>query len=142
MSPLFSSVDMFYMRVLFQVDLGDRLLPCFNSKSGVPYSDVNLKSGKPHAPRWGPDSSTSEVTTIQLEFNDLSHASGNEKYKVIHQRVIAGWLRDCKPLLLLLLLFFYSLIIYLIPKIIIVILLENCHSDPSRVQRNVACFYI
>lgn len=65
-----------------KVELGDRLLPCFNSKSKVPYSDVNLLSGTAHAPRWGPDSSTSEVTTIQLEFRDLSMITGDPKYEV------------------------------------------------------------
>ncbi|XP_052789708.1 endoplasmic reticulum mannosyl-oligosaccharide 1,2-alpha-mannosidase-like [Mya arenaria] len=62
-------------------ELGDRLLPCFNSPSRVPYSDVNLRSGVAHAPRWGPDSSTSEVTTIQLEFRDLSAVTGDPKYR-------------------------------------------------------------
>ena len=57
-------------------------MPAFATQSGVPYSDVNIKSGKAHAPRWGPDSSTSEVTTIQLEFNDLSYITGDPKYKV------------------------------------------------------------
>lgn len=63
------------------IDLGDRLLPCFESDSGVPYSDVNLFTRKAHAPKWSPDSSTSEVTTIQLEFRDLSRSSGNPKYE-------------------------------------------------------------
>ncbi|XP_064649601.1 endoplasmic reticulum mannosyl-oligosaccharide 1,2-alpha-mannosidase-like [Lineus longissimus] len=62
-------------------DLGNRLLPCFNKRSGVPFSDINLATGMAHAPRWGPDSSTSEVTTIQMEFKDLSHATGNKIYK-------------------------------------------------------------
>merc|ERR1711935_200056 len=53
-------------------DLGQRLLGAFTSSSGIPYSDVNLKSTRGHAPKWSPDSSTSEVTTIQLEFRDLS----------------------------------------------------------------------
>ena len=65
-----------------QRDLGDRLLPCFDSASHVPYSDVNLKTGKAHPPKWGPDSSTSEVTTIQLEFRDLSRVTGDPKYEV------------------------------------------------------------
>ena len=58
------------------------MLPCFNSPSKVPYSDVNLLTGRAHAPRWGPDSSTSEVTTIQLEFRDLSRITGEKKYEV------------------------------------------------------------
>ncbi|XP_044270175.1 endoplasmic reticulum mannosyl-oligosaccharide 1,2-alpha-mannosidase [Tribolium madens] len=63
------------------VDLADRLLPSFESESGIPYSDVNLFTRKAHAPKWSPDSSTSEVTTIQLEFRDLSRITGNPKYE-------------------------------------------------------------
>lgn len=58
------------------------MLPCFKTKSHIPYSDVNLYSGKAHAPEWGPDSSVSEVSTIQLEFRDLSMLTKNEVYKV------------------------------------------------------------
>ena len=71
--------------LLLQIELGDRLLPAFKSGSPVPYSDVNLKTGSAHAPRWGPDSSTSEVTTIQLEFRDLSRLTGDPKYAVSSQ---------------------------------------------------------
>lgn len=65
-----------------QIDLGDRLLPAFQSRSNIPYSDVNLLTHAAHPPRWGPDSSVSEVTTIQLEFRDLSYTTGDTKYKV------------------------------------------------------------
>ena len=65
-----------------QVELGDRLLPCFKTPSNVPYSDVNLKTGRAHPPKWGPDSSTSEVTTIQMEFRELSRVTGDDKYEV------------------------------------------------------------
>jgi len=57
-------------------------MPAFQSGSPVPYSDVNLRDHTAHAPRWGPDSSTSEVTTIQLEFIDLSRQTGDPKYEV------------------------------------------------------------
>jgi mannosyl-oligosaccharide alpha-1,2-mannosidase len=63
------------------LDLGTRLLPCFSSDSGVPYSDVNLATRKAHSPKWSPDSSTSEVTTIQLEFRDLSRCTGDPKFE-------------------------------------------------------------
>jgi len=63
------------------IDLADRLLTSFDTPSGVPFSDVNLKTKTGHAPKWSPDSSTSEVTTIQLEFRDLSRATGNPKYE-------------------------------------------------------------
>ncbi|XP_013413805.1 endoplasmic reticulum mannosyl-oligosaccharide 1,2-alpha-mannosidase-like [Lingula anatina] len=68
-------------------DLGDRLLPAFGSGSKVPFSDVNLKTHKAHPPRWGPDSSTSEVTTIQLEFRDLSKITGDPKYALAADEV-------------------------------------------------------
>ncbi|XP_063227766.1 endoplasmic reticulum mannosyl-oligosaccharide 1,2-alpha-mannosidase isoform X2 [Bacillus rossius redtenbacheri] len=63
------------------VDLGTRLLPCFQSESGVPFSDVNLATRKAHSPKWSPDSSTSEVTTIQLEFRDLSRCTGDPRFE-------------------------------------------------------------
>ena len=63
-----------------QRDLGDRLLPGFNDASGVPYTDVNLHTHNAHQPSWGPHSSTSEISTIQLEFKDLSHVTGNDVY--------------------------------------------------------------
>lgn len=62
-------------------DLGERLLPAFKSSSPVPYSDVNLQTHIAHSPPWGPDSSTSEVTTIQLEFRYLSHLTGDDRFK-------------------------------------------------------------
>ena len=66
-----------------QKELGDRLLPCFESSSGIPFSDVNLLTGNAHAPEWGPDSSVSEVSTIQIEFRDLTQLTGDRKYQVL-----------------------------------------------------------
>lgn len=62
-------------------ELGSRLLPSFKTASGVPYSDVNLNTRKGHPPKWNADSTTSEVTTIQLEFRDLSRATGNPSFE-------------------------------------------------------------
>lgn len=62
-------------------DLGQRLMGAFTSASGIPYSDVNLKSTRGHAPKWSPDSSTSEVTTIQLEFRDLSRCTNENEFE-------------------------------------------------------------
>ncbi|XP_063966168.1 endoplasmic reticulum mannosyl-oligosaccharide 1,2-alpha-mannosidase-like isoform X1 [Lytechinus pictus] len=77
--------DMFLQKA---VGLGDSLLRCFQSKSAVPFSDVNLHTGNAHAPRWGPDSSVSEVSTIQLEFRDLSFTTGDPKYKQAVDKVM------------------------------------------------------
>lgn len=68
------------------LELGRRLLPGFRSASGVPYSDVNLASGVAHAPVWAPDSSVSEVATLQLEFRTLSRASGDPQFEQSPQR--------------------------------------------------------
>lgn len=57
-------------------------MPAFSTSSGVPYSDVNLGTKTAHGPKWGPDSSTSEVTSIQLEFRDLSRSTGDPKFEV------------------------------------------------------------
>lgn len=61
-------------------NLADRLLSGFTSSpTSVPYSDVVLRDGSAHP---APDglSSTSEVSTLQLEFNYLSTISGDAKY--------------------------------------------------------------
>ncbi|XP_073974597.1 alpha-Mannosidase class I b [Rhodnius prolixus] len=80
------SADRIYLEKA--IDLGERLLPCFTrSPSPIPYSDVNLASHNAHSPRWGPDSSTSEVTTLQLEFRDLSRASNQPKFEEAASRV-------------------------------------------------------
>ncbi|KAI1290261.1 Endoplasmic reticulum mannosyl-oligosaccharide 1,2-alpha-mannosidase [Halotydeus destructor] len=64
------------------VDVGDRLIHCFDSPSGlVPYSDVNLKTRTPKSPGWSPDSSLSEVSTVQLEFRDLSRLVKEAKFE-------------------------------------------------------------
>lgn len=69
------------------LELGKRLMPSFDSTSGIPYSDVNLFSMQAHAPKWSPDSSTSEVTTIQLEFRDLSRVSNDPSFENAITRV-------------------------------------------------------
>jgi len=65
------------------LDIGDRLIHCFDSPSKVPYSDVNLKIKDPKSPIWSPDSSTSEVSTMQLEFRDLSRVTKEPIYENI-----------------------------------------------------------
>lgn len=69
------------------LDLGQRLLPCFDSPSGIPYSDVNIETMKAHPPKWSPDSSTSEVTTLQLEFRDLSRSTNDPAFETAAAKV-------------------------------------------------------
>lgn len=66
------------------MDLGERLMPCFTkSPTSIPYSDVNLASRSARPPKWSPDSSTSEVTTLQLEFRDLSRSVSDPKFEEV-----------------------------------------------------------
>ncbi|KAG6852793.1 hypothetical protein C0991_009096 [Blastosporella zonata] len=62
-------------------ELADRMLPVFETETGLPYPMVNI--GKGHGV---PDEhsaglvSTAEVSTIQLEFKYLSHVTDNDVY--------------------------------------------------------------
>ncbi|KAJ8286518.1 hypothetical protein GJAV_G00040080 [Gymnothorax javanicus] len=69
-------------------DLGSRLMPAFNTPSKVPYSDVNLGKGTAHPPRWTTDSTVAEVTSIQLEFRELSHLTKDPKYREAVDKVM------------------------------------------------------
>jgi mannosidase alpha-like ER degradation enhancer 2 len=54
-------------------DLGRRLLPVFNSPTGMPYRYVNLRTGKVR----NPVSNPAETGTLLLEFGTLSKLTGN-----------------------------------------------------------------
>ena len=57
-------------------DLGTRLLPAFNSPTGMPYMFVNLKTGKTR----GVESNPAEIGTLLLEFGTLSKLTGKPVY--------------------------------------------------------------
>ncbi|XP_041854749.1 mannosidase, alpha, class 1B, member 1b [Melanotaenia boesemani] len=62
-------------------DIGSRLMPAFNTQSKIPYSDVNIGKGSAHPPRWTSDSTVAEVTSIQLEFRELSRLTEDPQYQ-------------------------------------------------------------
>ncbi|KAM3910825.1 endoplasmic reticulum mannosyl-oligosaccharide 1,2-alpha-mannosidase [Leptodactylus fuscus] len=68
-------------------DIGTRLLPAFNTPSKVPYSDVNIGRGTAHPPRWTSDSTVAEVTSVQLEFRELSRLTGDEQFRKVVDQV-------------------------------------------------------
>lgn len=69
-------------------DLADRLLSAFTaSPTDIPFSDVILHDSSAH-PAPGGLSSTSEVSTLQLEFNYLSSISGDQKYSLEAMKVM------------------------------------------------------
>jgi mannosidase alpha-like ER degradation enhancer 2 len=57
-------------------DLGNRLLPVFNSPTGMPYRYVNLKTGKVSKPISNP----AETGTLIIEFGTLSKLTGKSIY--------------------------------------------------------------
>jgi len=57
-------------------DLGTRLLPAFNSPTGMPYMYVNLRSGKTSGARSNP----AEIGTLILEFGTLSKLTHKPVY--------------------------------------------------------------
>lgn len=65
-----------------QKDIGSRLMAAFKTPSKIPYSDVNIGTGAAHPPQWTTDSTVAEVTSIQLEFRELSRLTGDPKYQV------------------------------------------------------------
>uniref|UniRef100_A0A8C6QB22 alpha-1,2-Mannosidase n=2 Tax=Nannospalax galili TaxID=1026970 RepID=A0A8C6QB22_NANGA len=62
-------------------DFGNRLMPAFTTPSKIPYSDVNIGTGVAHSPQWTSDSTVAEVTSIQLEFRELSRLTGIKKFQ-------------------------------------------------------------
>lgn len=69
-------------------DIGSRLMPAFNTPSKIPYSDVNIGKGTAHPPRWTSDSTVAEVTSIQLEFRELSRLTKDPQYRAAVDEVV------------------------------------------------------
>ena len=57
-------------------DLGNRLMPAFNSKTGMPYRYVHLQTGKTRDGINNP----AEIGTLMMEFGKLSKITGDNKY--------------------------------------------------------------
>jgi len=77
--------------------LARRLLPAFESSSGIPFSHIDLASGKTKTTTWTSGACIlSEMGSIQLEFAYLSHVSGNPIYaqkvfSVCHSLTLLGF---------------------------------------------------
>lgn len=62
--------------LLLADDLGTRLLPAFDSPTGLPYVEVNLRSGKTR----NTDTNPAESGTLLLEFGTLAKLTGKPHY--------------------------------------------------------------
>ena len=70
-------------------DLGNRLLPVFNSPTGLPYVYVNLKTGQVRDPKTNP----AETGTLLLEFGTLSKLAGKPVYYEKAKRALVETLK-------------------------------------------------
>jgi mannosidase alpha-like ER degradation enhancer 2 len=75
-------------------DLGHRLLPVFNSPTGMPYMYVNLKTGKTSGTRSNP----AEIGTLLLEFGTLSKLTGNPVFYDKAKRAVVALYDRRSPL--------------------------------------------
>lgn len=81
-----SNDDMFVDKA---TKLADTLMNAFDSTSGIPFSSVNLKTGKGvknHVDQGA--SSTAEVATLQLEFRYLAKLTGEDLYWKAAEKVM------------------------------------------------------
>ncbi|KAF7136016.1 hypothetical protein RHSIM_Rhsim08G0248800 [Rhododendron simsii] len=63
-------------------DIADRLLPAWDTPSGIPRNIINLAHGNAHNPSWtGGESILADSATEQLEFIALSQRTGDPKYQ-------------------------------------------------------------
>ncbi|XP_042393400.1 mannosyl-oligosaccharide 1,2-alpha-mannosidase MNS1-like [Zingiber officinale] len=70
-------------------DIADRLLPAWDSPTGIPYNRINLAHGNPHNHGWtGGESILADSGTEQLEFIALSQRTGDLKYQQKVEKVI------------------------------------------------------
>jgi glycosyl hydrolase family 47 len=75
-------------------DLGTRLLPAFDSKTGMPYMYVNLRTGKVRTARTNP----AEVGTLLLEFGTLSKLTRKPIYYAKAKRAMVALYSHRSPL--------------------------------------------
>jgi mannosidase alpha-like ER degradation enhancer 2 len=75
-------------------DLGDRLLPAFDSPTGMPYWGVNLRSGATSGSVMNP----AEIGTLMLEFGTLSALSGDPVYYDAAKRAVRALYQRRSPI--------------------------------------------
>src|SRR5205814_7321011 len=75
-------------------DLGNRLLPVFNSPTGLPYVYVNLRTGQTYDPVTNP----AETGTLLLEFGTLSGLTGKPVFYEKAKRALVETFKRRSPL--------------------------------------------
>jgi mannosidase alpha-like ER degradation enhancer 2 len=75
-------------------DLGTRLLPAFASPTGMPYVNVNLKTGRAQ----GTKSNPAEIGTLLLEFGTLSRHTNKPVFRDTAKRALTELYKRRSPL--------------------------------------------
>jgi hypothetical protein len=75
-------------------DLGTRLLPAFSSPTGMPYVNVNLKTGAVR----GEETNPAEVGTLLIEFGTLSKLTGKAVYYDKAKRAVVELYKRRSPI--------------------------------------------
>jgi hypothetical protein len=75
-------------------DLGTRLLPAFDSPTGLPYVEVNLRTGRTR----GRETNPAETGTLLLEFGTLARLTGNGAYYDKAKRALVETWKRRSPL--------------------------------------------
>jgi mannosyl-oligosaccharide alpha-1,2-mannosidase len=78
-------------------DLGNRLFKAFDNPSGIPWGQVNLRTGDTRNIGWsGNNAILSEFSTMQIEFRTLARLTGNKEFKEKSEKVFEI-LKDMNP---------------------------------------------
>ncbi|OLL26248.1 ER degradation-enhancing alpha-mannosidase-like protein 1 [Neolecta irregularis DAH-3] len=76
--------------IILAIDFADRLLPAFNTPTGIPHTRVNLKYGMARVVL--SETCSAAAGSLILEFGELSRVTGNPKYeKLAKKAFFAIW---------------------------------------------------
>lgn len=81
--------------LVLSVDLADRLLRAYHTRTGMPYGSVNLRSGV--SPMETEETANAAVGTSLLEFGLLTRLTGDPKYLKASQRAMENLLSSRHP---------------------------------------------
>ncbi len=79
------TADELFLQKAYEV--ANRTMTAFDTPSQIPLSDINLMRQSAKAPYWTADSSISEVTTLQLEFRDLTYQTKDPRFANVVKRI-------------------------------------------------------
>lgn len=68
--------------------IADKMLPAFETKSGMPKSAIDVGTGAATYHSWMRNNVLAEVTTVQLELRYLTHVTGEKKYQEVADRAM------------------------------------------------------